>query len=72
MDTSIMKVSEGGLKISLMDGSVWQPVHVGDLGKTICWYPTQRIKISKNDEGKYELTNLDTVTPDKIEVSRIS
>jgi hypothetical protein len=63
MDTTIMEVSKDGLKISLMDGSVWQPVHVGDLNKTIRWYRTQRIKILKNNKGKYELTNLDTATP---------
>jgi len=71
MDTNIMEVSADGLKISLMDGSLWQPVHVEDLIKTIRWYRTQQIKISVNNEGKYELINLDTTTPDKIEVSRI-
>lgn len=71
MDTTILEISEDGLEISLMDGSVWQPTNAGDVTKTLIWYPTQRIKIEKNNKEEYTMTNLDTATPDKIKVSRI-
>jgi len=70
MKTSVLEVNEDGLKISLMDGSSWS-VNPGDSTKTICWYPTQRIKIKENSDGTCTLTNLDTAAPDKIRASRI-
>ncbi|MBI5027114.1 MAG: hypothetical protein HZC12_10405 [Nitrospirae bacterium] len=71
METSIMKTHKDGLEISLMDSSKWRIIHIGDITRTALWYPTQRIKIEKLEEGKYKLTNLDTSAPGEIEVSRI-
>lgn len=71
METSVMKIYKDGLEISLMDGSKWRIAHVGDMTKTILWYPTQRIKIEELENNKYILTNLDTAAPDEIETSRI-
>lgn len=71
METSVMKIHKDGLEISLMNGSKWRIVHIGDMTKTIIWYPTQRIKIEESEDNKYILTNLDTAAPDKIEASRI-
>jgi hypothetical protein len=66
METTIIEVNEDGLEIALMDGSEWQLANIGDITKACLWYPTQRIKIEKNNKGEYTLTNLDTSTPDKI------
>lgn len=71
METSVMKIHKDGLEISRMDGSKWRIIHVGDMTKTIIWYPTQRIKIEESEDDKYILTNLDTAAPDEIEASRI-
>lgn len=71
METSVMKIHKDGLEISLMDGSKWRIVHIGDITKTILWYPTQCIKIEESVDNIYILTNLDTAAPDEIEASRI-
>ena len=70
METNIMEINIDELEISLMDGSTWTLVNVGDISKVAIWYPTQRIKIEENN-GQYALTNLDTYEQDKIKVSRI-
>jgi len=70
METSILEIKEDGFEVSLMDGSNWS-VNPGDSTKTICWYPTQRIKIKENSDGTFTLTNLDTAAPDKVRASRI-
>lgn len=69
MEANILEVNNNGLEISLMDGSRWQ-IDAGDISKTVCWYPTQRIKIEKKHDGNYVLVNLDTATPDKVRASR--
>lgn len=70
METSVMKIYKDGIEVSLMDGSKWMLKNMGDISKTSCWYPSQRIEIEE-DNNNYSLTNLDTFTPDKIEVSKI-
>lgn len=71
METNVKKIHREGLEISLMNGSKWRIINVGDITKTILWYPAQRIKIEETDDGEYTLTNLDTSAPDEINVSRI-
>jgi len=71
METNVMKVHKDGVEVSLMNGSKWRVVHIGDITRTIIWYPTQRIIIEELEDNKYLMTNLDTAAPDKIEVSRI-
>jgi hypothetical protein len=66
-----MKIHKDGLEISLMTSSRWRLNNVGDMTKTILWYPTQRIKIEETEKGECTLINFDTYTPDEIEVSRI-
>jgi hypothetical protein len=72
METSVLEIKNNGLEVHLMNGSRWS-VNVGDISKSITWYPTQRILIeeSEDDIYPYILTNLDTFAPDKIRVSRI-
>lgn len=70
METNVKKIHQDGIEISLMDGSKWRIKNMGDISKTILWYPTQRIKI-KEENQEYTLTNLDTSAPEGIEVSRI-
>lgn len=72
METTVKKIHQDGLEISLMNGSKWEITNIGDMTKTILWYPSQRIKISENEKGIFTLSNLDTSTPDdEIKVSRI-
>jgi hypothetical protein len=71
METNVKKIHQDGIEISLMDGSKWRIKNVGDMSKTILWYPTQRVKVEESELGKFSLINLDTSTPDEIEVSRI-
>jgi len=71
METNITEITEDGLKITLMDGSTWQPSNVGDCTKTVIWYPPQRIKIEKKN-GEYTMTNLNAYADNKIKVSRIN
>jgi hypothetical protein len=71
METNVKKIHQDGIEISLMNGSKWRIKNIGDITKTILWYPTQRIKIEERSEGEFTLTNLDTSAPDEIEVSRI-
>ena len=66
METSILKVNTGGLKISLMDGTEWAIINIGDITRTLLWYPTQRIKIEEDT-----LINLDTPGPDKVRAKRL-
>ena len=47
VETSIVNIHKDGLEISLMNSSRWRLNNVGDMTKTILWYPTQRIKIKK-------------------------
>jgi hypothetical protein len=69
MATTILSVDDDGLVIKLSNGTNWQPSNIGDMTKTILWYPTQRIKITKNQDKETILTNLDTASPDEITVS---
>lgn len=70
METNIMEINIDDLEISLMDGSIWTPVNVGDISKVSIWYPPQRIKIEEKN-GKYTMINLDAYEDNKIAVSRI-
>lgn len=71
METNVKKIMKDGFRIALMDGSIWQPVNIGDITKTCLWYPTQRIEIIETGEGIYSLINHDTSGPDEIEVSKV-
>ena len=71
METNIVEILEDGLIISLMDGSQWQLVNIGDISKTTIWYSPQRIQIDKNHNDEFFLVNLETYTPDKVKVSRV-
>ena len=66
----ILKVQKDGLVVCLDDGSVWD-VSVGDHTKSICWYPTMRIVVEKNDSPThpFSLKNLDTAGPDVVRAS---
>lgn len=68
METNVKKIHKDGIEVSLMDGSKWMLKNMGDISKTICWYPSQRIEI---DEENATLINLDTFATDNIEVLRI-
>jgi hypothetical protein len=70
METNVKKIHQDGIEISLMDGSKWRIKNMGNISKTILWYPTQRIKI-KEENQECTLTNLDTFSSGEIEVSRI-
>jgi hypothetical protein len=65
METTILEVSNDGLELTLMDGSHWS-IDPGDVSKTSCWYPTQRIMIER-----HSLINLDTAGPDKVRAKRL-
>ncbi|MFA4829509.1 MAG: hypothetical protein WC855_11720 [Thermodesulfovibrionales bacterium] len=71
MESSVKKIHQDGLEISLMDGSKWKIKNIGDMTRTILWYPTQHIKVEEKGDGEFTLTNLNTSAPDEIEVSRI-
>jgi hypothetical protein len=71
MGTNIIKINTNKLQISLMDGSVWMLVNVGDITKISIWYPPQRVEV-EDDNGEYVLTNLDTYGPEKVRVARIA
>jgi hypothetical protein len=59
---SVNRISKNGQTVTLSDGSLWR-VSVGDVTKTLCWYPTQRVVVENCDDVvyPYELRNLDTV-----------
>jgi len=71
MEFNILKINANKLKITLTDGSVWLLVNAGDISKIAIWYPTQRIEVEE-DDGKYNLCNLDTYEKEKIQASRIA
>ncbi len=71
IETIVEEIHEDGLEISLMNASRWRIKHMGDITRTILWYPTQRIEIEETEDGEYKLINLDTSASDEIEVSRI-
>ncbi len=62
---SILKVSEDGLQIILHNTSIWD-IRPKDIGKSACWYETQRVLVEKttNKAYPYKLTNLDTAGPE--------
>ena len=59
---SVMRISKNGQTVTLSDGSRWH-VSLGDVTKTLCWYPSQRIVVENCDDVlcPYALRNLDTV-----------
>lgn len=61
-ELSVLRRSNNGQTVTLSDGSRWR-VSVGDVTKTLLWYPTQRIVVENSDDivYPYELRNLDTV-----------
>jgi len=68
---SIAKISKDLMRVTLNNGATYS-VNVGDISKTACWYPTQRIvvkEISDSIKG-YTLTNLDTAGPDVCEANK--
>jgi hypothetical protein len=69
MQSSIIKISEKNLTISLMNGSIWRLANVGDLTKVLIWYPSQNVTIEEID-GEFILTNLNTSTQEQIKVLR--
>lgn len=72
MTTSILEIDDNEFTVSLMDGSIWRLIDIGeDISKIVLWYPAQRINVEKDSKGKFILTNLDTAGPDKIRVSRV-
>ena len=71
MTTNILEIDEDEFTVSLMNGSIWHLVDIGDISKIVLWYPSQRVNLEKNSEGKFILTNLDTAVPDRIRVSRV-
>jgi hypothetical protein len=70
METSLIEINTDDSEISLMDGSVWTPVDIGDITKISIWYPPQRIKIEESND-KYTMINLDAYEDNKIKVSRV-
>lgn len=70
METNVKKIRQDGIEISLMNGSKWMLKNMGDLSKTTLWYPSQRITIEEYNNN-FSLVNLDTFTPDKIDVVKI-
>ncbi len=66
METSILKVSISGFKISLTDDTEWVICDIGDITRTLLWQPRQRVKIEQDI-----LTNLDTSGPDKVRVIKL-
>lgn len=63
----IVHVRKSGTVLQLDDGSQWD-ILPGDSTLAVCWYETQRVVVeeSNNDLYTYNLTNLDTSTPDVI------
>ena len=72
MKTTVKKIHKDGIEISLMNGSKWRLKNIGDLTKTVLWYPTQRIEVNEYENDIFTLSNLNSSTPDEeIPVLRI-
>ena len=60
----LMAVHEAGMHVFLGDGSSWD-IDPGSSTKVVFWSPSQLVRIEKDDNG-YMLTNLNTITPDRV------
>jgi len=66
-ELSFRSCNENKLTITLGDGSKWN-ISPGDLSKVICWSPTSRVVVKKNESAiyPYKIINLDTADSDEI------
>ena len=71
MTPTILDVEDDGMTITLLDGRKFA-INPGDVGKTACWYATQRIQVIAQKKGGYThvLKNLDTYAKDEAAATR--
>lgn len=66
-ELSFLSCNENKLTMKFVDGSRWS-INPGDLSKVVCWSPTSRVIVEKNENAvyPYKITNLDTSAPDEV------
>ncbi len=68
MNRIFRELDEEELTVTLVDGSVWDLVNVGDVTRVIVWSPTVPVTMNQIGDDLYEMIN--TINDETVTVRR--